>query len=130
VTAENNAMQEILPPSRFALLMLGDKFFLKLGHSVLYFSLSRLIRYGAGQRHRSDESAESQDRSRPYRALVVAWQQLGKQLKVILDLFRGKRASPLIAASDFPGQCAEGTARTWILAVRIVHIIVDKLHEG
>jgi transposase len=30
--------QEILPPSRFALMMLGDKFFQKLGHSVLYFS--------------------------------------------------------------------------------------------
>ena len=87
----------------------------------------RLIRYSASQRHRSDESAESQDRSRPYRALVLARQQPGKQLKVILDLFRGKRASPLIAASDFRGQCAEGTARTWILAVRIAHIIVDKL---
>jgi hypothetical protein len=30
--------QEILPHSRFALMMLGDKFFQKLGHSVLYFS--------------------------------------------------------------------------------------------
>jgi len=30
--------QEILPPSRFARMMLGEKFFQKLGHSVLYFS--------------------------------------------------------------------------------------------
>src|SRR6202020_3225208 len=42
----------------------------------------------------------------------------------------GKRASPLIAASDVRGQCAEGTARTRILAVRITHIVVDKPLEG
>ena len=88
------------------------------------------IRYGAGQRHRSDERAESQDRSRPRRALVLAWQQPDNQLNVIPDLFRGKRTSPLIAASDLRRQCAEGTARTRILAVHIAQVVVDQLCEG
>ncbi len=85
----------------------------------------RLIRYGAGQRHRSDQRAESQDRSRPCRAFVLAWEQPGKQLDIFPDLFRGKRTSPLIAASDLRRQRAEGTARTWILAVHIAHVVVD-----
>ena len=41
-----------------------------------------------------------------------------------------KRTSPLVATSDFRGQCAEGAARTWIPAVHIAHIVVDKLLEG
>jgi hypothetical protein len=76
----------------------------KVCHRLQYFSRKRVIRYGAGQRHRTDESAESQDRSRPYRALVLAWQQPGKQLKVIPDLFSGKRASPLVARTVLPGR--------------------------
>src|SRR5260370_36994189 len=102
----------------------------KDSHRLQDFVRKHLIRYGAGQRHRSDERAESQDRSRPCRALVLAWQQPGKQLKITLDLCRGKRASPLIAASEFRGQCAEGAARTWILAVHIAQVAVDQLREG
>jgi hypothetical protein len=89
-----------------------------------------LIRYGGGQRHRSDERAESQDRSRPGRALVLAWQQPDNQLKVIPDLFGGKRTSPFIAASDLRRQCAEGTARTRIVAVRVAQVVADKLRDG
>jgi hypothetical protein len=59
-----------------------------------------------------------------------ARQQPDNQLKVVPHLFRSKRASPLIAASDLWRQCAEGTAPTWILAVQIAHIIVDKFLEG
>jgi hypothetical protein len=36
-------------------------------------------------------------------APVLAWQQPDDQLKVIPHLFRGKRTSPLIAASNFGG---------------------------
>ena len=92
-------------------------------HRLQDFPRKRLIRYGAGQRHRSDESAESQDRPRSCLSLILAWQQPGKQLKIRLDLFRGKPASLFIAASDFRGQCAEGAARTWILAVHIPPIV-------
>src|ERR1700685_3170750 len=99
-------------------------------HRLQDFPRKRLIRYGAGKRHRSDESTESQDRSRSRCTLIFAWQQLTNQLKISLDLIRGKRTSPLVATSDFRGQCAEDTARTWILAVHIAHIIVDQAREG
>src|ERR1700761_3865617 len=101
----------------------------KVCHSLQHSPRRSLIRSGAGQRHRSDESAESQDRFRSCRALIPAWQQPGNQLKIRLDLIGGKRTSPLIAASDFRGQCAEGTTRARIPAVDIAHIIVDKLLE-
>ena len=51
--------------------------------------------------------------------LVLAWQQPDDQLKVVPDLLGGQRASPLIATRDLRRQRAEGTARTWILAVHI-----------
>src|ERR1700678_1449565 len=102
----------------------------KLCDRLQDFVRKRLVRYGAGQRHCADESAESQDRFRSGSALVLAWQQPDKQLNVILDLFRGKRTRALVAACDFRCQCAEGTARTWVLAVHIAHIIVDKVLEG
>src|SRR4029077_13033638 len=102
----------------------------KLRDSVLYFARQRLIRYGAGQRHGSNKRTESQDRSRSCRTLILAWQQTDNQLKIRLDLIRGKRTSPLVAASDFRGQCAEGTARTWILTVHIAQVVVDKFLEG
>src|ERR1700733_4866970 len=97
----------------------------KASHRLQDFVRKRLIRYGSGQRHRSDERAECQDSSRSCRTLIRTSQQPDNQLKIRLDLIRGKRASPLIAASDFRGQRAEGTAPTWILAVHIAHIIVD-----
>src|SRR5580692_2617000 len=99
-------------------------------HRLQDFPRKRIIRYGAGQRHRSDESAESQDSSRSCLGLVLAWQQPGKQLKIRLDLISSERTSPLVAASDFRRQCAEGAARTWIPAVHIANIVVDKPLEG
>src|SRR6202046_3449277 len=99
-------------------------------HRLQDFARKVFIRYSAGQRHRSDERAESQDRSRSCSVLVLAWEQPGKQLKIRLDLISSERTSPLVAASDFRGQCAEGAARTWIPAVHIAHIVVDKLLEG
>jgi hypothetical protein len=102
----------------------------KISHRLQDFVRKLFIRYGAGQRHCSDERAESQDRSRPCRALVLAWQQPDKQLKVTLDLLRRKRARPLIAASDLRRQRAEGTTRTRILAVHITQVIVDEPLEG
>src|SRR5258707_570873 len=102
----------------------------KVCYRLQDFPRKCLIRYGAGQRHRSNESTESQDRSRPCRTLIPAWQQPNNQIKIRLDLIRGKRTSPLVAASDFRGQCAEGTARTWILAVHIAQVVVDQLSEG
>src|SRR5580704_6533537 len=89
----------------------------------------RLIRYSAGQRHCAHERAKSQDRSRSRRALVLARQHPNNQLKISLDLLRGKRASPLIAASDLGRQCAESTARPWILAVYIAQVVVHKICE-
>jgi len=47
----------------------------------------RLIRYGAGQRHRSDQRAESQDRSRSCLALILAWEQPGKPIQVCPGAF-------------------------------------------
>src|SRR5579864_5363199 len=102
----------------------------KICHRFQDFPRKRLIRYGAGQRHRSDQSTESQDRSRSGLALILAWEKPGKQLKICLDLISSERASPLVATSDFRGQCAEGAARTWIPAVPIAHIVIDKLLEG
>src|SRR5579863_4933658 len=102
----------------------------KVCHRLQDFVRERLIRYGAGQRHRSDERAESQDRSRPCHTLGLAWQQPDKQLKIRLDLIRGKLTSPFVAASDFRGQCAEGAARTRILAVHVAQVVVDQLREG
>src|SRR5260370_30972844 len=102
----------------------------KVCHRVQDFARKVFVRYRAGQRHRSDQRGKSQDRSRPCRTLVLTGQQPDNQLKIRLDLIRGKRTSPLIAASDFRGQCAEGTTSPWILAVDIAHIIVDQAREG
>src|ERR1700759_2154087 len=102
----------------------------KVCHRLQDFPRKSLIRNSAGQRHRSDESSERQDRLRSCRTLVPARQQPGKQLKIRLDLISGELTSPLVAASDFRGQCAEGAARTWIPAVHIAYIVVDKLLEG
>src|SRR5579863_2041599 len=102
----------------------------KICHRLQDFPRKSLIRYGAGQRHRSDERAESQDSSRSCPVLILAWEQPGKQLNIRLDLISGELTSPLVAASDFRGQCAEGAARTWIPAVHIAYIVVDKLLEG
>src|SRR5580692_330742 len=101
----------------------------KVCHRLQDFPRKGLIRNGAGQRHRTDESTESQDRFRSCHTLIPAWQQPDNQLKIRLDLIRGKRTSPLIAASNFRGQCAEGTTRAGIPAVDIAHIIVDKFLE-
>lgn len=46
---------------------------------------NRLIRYRAGQRHRSDERTEGQDRLRSWCTLVLAWKQTGDQLDVVPD---------------------------------------------
>src|SRR5579863_9493665 len=99
-------------------------------HRFQDLSRKRLIGYGARQRHRSDQRAKSQNRSRPRRALVFTWQQPDKQLKVIPDLFGGKRAGTPIAASDLRRQCTEGTAPTWILAVHFARVVVDQLRKG
>ncbi len=47
----------------------------------------------------------------------------GKQLTIRLDLISSERTSPLVATSDFRGQCPEGAARTWIPAVHTAHIV-------
>jgi hypothetical protein len=44
-------------------------------------------------------------------------------------LLGGERAGALIAARDLRCQRAEGTVRTWILAVRIAQVVADKLRE-
>ena len=100
----------------FCVMSLSGGMLEKVCHRLQDLPRKRVIRYGAGQRHRSDESTESQDRSRSRCTLIFAWQQLNNQLKICLDLIRGKRTSSLVAASDFRGQCAEDAASTWIFA--------------
>src|SRR5579863_5354346 len=109
---------------------LSGRILQKICHRFQDLSRKHLIGYGARQRHRSDQRAKSQDRSRPRCALVFPWQQPDKQLKVIPDLFSGKRAGTPIAATDLRCQCTEGTARTWILAVHIAQVVVDQLRKG
>jgi hypothetical protein len=46
--------------------------------------------------------------------------------KIVAESTRALR----LAARDLRRQCAEGTARTWILAVRVAQIVVDQLCEG
>src|ERR1700691_5541807 len=45
----------------------------KICHRFQDFPRKRLIRNGTGQRHRSDEGTERQDRFRSCRTLVLAW---------------------------------------------------------
>src|SRR5258708_19278243 len=85
----------------------------KVCHRVQDFARKVFVRYCAGQRHRSDERAESQDRSRSCLALILAWEQPGKQLKIRLDLISSERTSPLVATSDFRGQCPQDAPPTW-----------------
>src|ERR1700739_3801503 len=109
---------------------LSGRILKRVCHRFQDLSRKHLIRYGARQRHRSDQRAEGQDRSRPRGALVFTWQQPDKQLKFIPDLFSGKRAGTPIAASDLRRQRTEDTARTWILAVHIAQVVVDQLRKG
>src|SRR5882724_7248659 len=90
----------------YSILALLGRILQKLTHSLQDLARKRLIRYGTGQRHRSNERTESQNRPRPCRTLVLTWKQPDNQLKVLPDLFRGKRASPLIAARDL--RCQRG----------------------
>src|SRR5258708_22839347 len=107
MAAEGKSDRETL--ERRACVVLSGGMLKKVGHRLQDFPRKCLIRYGAGQRHRPDESAESQDSSRSCRPLIPACQQPDNQLKIRLDFIRGKRTSSLVAASDFWGQWAEST---------------------